>query len=173
MTPTWGGKMQHEHPACVPQPVGKSAWCEYALRYRLEPYATLKSARRLTRHGVAKCLTSNSPRLSPANISRDVGSESRHTSARGSVNGYVALITDEASRSRVKDHHTKQLQVAVGVILNSVRKETGRRLRVYQFWPKVLNLTRENLRSLDSQKPRFCSKTRRVFCPVCPRSSLS
>jgi hypothetical protein len=54
-----------------------------------------------------------------------------------------------------------------------VRKETGRRLRVYQFWPKVLNLARENLRSLDGQKPGFCSKARRMFRPVCPRSSLS
>src|ERR1700757_2591932 len=31
----------------------------------------------------------------------------------------------------------------------------------------------ENLRSLDGQKPGFCSKARRVFRPVCPRSSLS
>jgi hypothetical protein len=54
-----------------------------------------------------------------------------------------------------------------------VRKETGRRLRVYQFWPKVLNLARENLRGLDGQKPGFRSKARRVFRPVCPRPSLS
>src|SRR5208282_2656708 len=51
--------------------------------------------------------------------------------ARCSVNGYVALIADEASRSRVKDHYPKELQVAIGVTLKSVRKETGRRLRVY------------------------------------------
>ena len=111
-------------------------------------------------------------RLAPADISRDVRPESCHTSGRWSVNGYVALITDEASRSRVKDHYTKELQVAVRVPL-SVRKETGRRLRINQFWPKLLNLARKDLRSLDGQKPGFFSETRRMFRPVCPRSVLS
>ena len=115
---------------------------------------------------------SQSGRLSPADISRNVRPKSCHTSARWSVNGYVALITDEASRSRVKDHYTKELQVAVRVPL-SVRKETGRRLRIDQFWPKLLNLARKDLRSLDGQKPGFCSEARRMFRPVCPRSVLS
>src|SRR6516162_7118114 len=48
--------------------------------------------------------------LSPADISCDVRPESCHTSSRWSVNGYVALITDEASRSCVKDHYPKELQ---------------------------------------------------------------
>src|SRR6516165_6052871 len=111
-------------------------------------------------------------RLSPADISCDVRPKSCHTSARWSVNGYVALIADEASRSCIKDHDPKELQVAVRVSL-SVRKETGRRLRVYQFRPKALDLARKNLRSLDGQKPGFCSKARRMFRPVCPRSALS
>ena len=115
---------------------------------------------------------SQSGRLSPADISRKVRPKSCHTSARWSVNGYVALITDEASRSRVKDHYTKELQVGVRVPL-SVRKETGRRLRIDQFWPKLLNLARKDLRSLDGQKPGFCSEARRMFRPVCPRSVLS
>ena len=115
---------------------------------------------------------SQSGRLSPADISRNVRPKSCHTSARWSVNGYVALITDEASCSRVKDHYTKELQVAVRVPL-SVRKETGRRLRIDQFWPKLLNLARKDLRSLDGQKPGFCSEARRMFRPVCPRSVLS
>jgi hypothetical protein len=114
----------------------------------------------------------NPARLSPADISRNVRPKSCHTSARWSVNGYVALITDEASCSRVKDHYTKELQVAVRVPL-SVRKETGRRLRIDQFWPKLLNLARKDLRSLDGQKPGFCSEARRMFRPVCPRSVLS
>jgi len=67
-------------------------------------------------------------RLTPADKSRDVRPESCHTSARWSVNGYVALITDKASRFCVKDHYANELQVAVCVILNSLRKETGRRL---------------------------------------------
>jgi hypothetical protein len=111
-------------------------------------------------------------RLPPADISGDVRAESCHTSSRWSVNGYVALIADEASRSRVKDHDTKKLQVAVRISLASIRKETGRRLRVYQFWPEVLNLARENLRSLDGQKPGVCSIARRMFRPVGPRSAL-
>ena len=112
-------------------------------------------------------------RLTPADKSRDVRPESCHTSARWSVNGYVALIADKASRSCVKDHYAKELQVAVRVSL-SVRKETGRRLRVYQFWPKALDdLARKNLRSLDGQKSGFCSEARRMFRPVCPRSALS
>ena len=112
-------------------------------------------------------------RLSPADISRDVRPETRDTSSRWSINGDVALITHEAARSRVKDHYPKELQVAVAVALKSVRKETGGGLRVYQFRPEVLNLARENLRSLDGQKPWFCCKARRVFRPVCPGSSLS
>src|SRR5215469_8643585 len=95
----------------------------------------------------SETLCDQSGRLSPADISRNVRCKSCHTSSRWSVNGYVALMTDEASRSRVKDHYTKALQVAVRVPL-SVRKETGRRLRVNQFWPKLLNLARKDLRSL-------------------------
>jgi len=68
------------------------------------------------------------------------------------------MIADEVSRFGVVDHYADELQVAVAVTLKSVRKETGRRLRVYQFWPKVLNLAWENLRSLHGQKPGFCSK---------------
>jgi hypothetical protein len=112
-------------------------------------------------------------RLSPTDISRDVRPESCHTSARWSVNGYVALITDEASRSRVKDHYTQKPQVAVSIILKSVSKKTGRRLRVNQFWPKILNLARKNVRSLDGQKLGFWSEASRMFCPVCPCSALS
>src|SRR5215472_12039917 len=67
-------------------------------------------------------------RLSPTDISRDVRPESCHTSGRWSVNGYVALLADEASRSCVKDQYAFELQVAVCVILHSLRKETGRRL---------------------------------------------
>src|SRR6202023_2570659 len=85
----------------------------------------------------------------------------------------IALITDDVSRSGVKDHHAEELQVAIAVILYPVRKETGRRLRVNQFWPKVLNFAWKNLRGLDGQKPGFCSKAQRVFCPVSPRSSFS
>jgi len=66
-------------------------------------------------------------RLAPADISRDVRPESCHTSGQWSVNGYVALIADEAARSCVKDHYAKELQVAVRISL-SMRKETGRRL---------------------------------------------
>jgi hypothetical protein len=124
------------------------------------------------RAGTPRRAKSQAGRLSPADISRDVGPKSCHTSARWSVNGYVALITDEASRSRVKDHYTKELQVAVRVPL-SVRKKTGRRLRIDQLWPKLLNLARKDLRSLDGQKPGFCSEARRMFRPVCPRSVLS
>src|ERR1700738_4165026 len=91
--------------------------------------------------------------LSPADVSRDVRSESRYPSARWSVNGYIALIAVETSRFDVVDHDAKQLQVTVCVTLNSVSKETGRRLRVYQFRIKALNLGRENLRSLYGQKP--------------------
>lgn len=47
--------------------------------------------------------------LSPADISRDVMSESCHTSARWSVNGYVALITDETSGLRVVDHNAVKI----------------------------------------------------------------
>ena len=125
------------------------------------------------RDGNAKERAGCHQRLSPADISRDVRPESCHTSARWSVNGYVALIADEASRFGVVDHYAEELQVTVCATLNSVRKETCCRLRVDQFWPKVLNLARENLRSLDGQKPWFRCKTRRVFHPVCPGSSLS
>ena len=64
--------------------------------------------------------------LPPANISRNVRSKPCDTSARRSVNGYVALIADETSCSRVKDHYTEELQVAVGISLGSVRKEANR-----------------------------------------------
>ena len=82
-------------------------------------------------------------------------------------------MTDEAPRPGVKDHDPQKLQVAVAVIFESVGKETGRCLRVDQFWPKILNLARENLRSLDGQKPGFCSVARRVLRPVRPRSPFS
>jgi hypothetical protein len=88
--------------------------------------------------------------LSPTDISRNVRPESGHTSAWRSVYGYVAPIIDEVSRSRVEDHYTEELQIAVGITLDPVRKETGRGLRVNKLWPKLLNLARENLRSLDS-----------------------
>jgi hypothetical protein len=39
-----------------------------------------------------------------ANISRDVRSESRYSSARRSVNGYIALIAYESSHFRIVDH---------------------------------------------------------------------
>jgi hypothetical protein len=56
----------------------------------------------------------------------------------------IAVLFGEAGRQRiyspgetacfrVVDHYAKELQVAVAVTLDSVRKETGRRLRVYQF----------------------------------------
>jgi hypothetical protein len=64
-------------------------------------------------------------------------------------------------------------QLAITSLVLSMAKETGRRLRINEFRIKALNLARENLRSLDSQKPGFCSKTGRVFRPVCSRSSLS
>src|SRR6266481_8757309 len=97
-------------------------------------------------------------------------SESRYPSARWSVNGYIALIADETSCFGVVNQDSKKLQVAVRVTLVSVRKEASGRLRVYQFWPKVLNLGWKNLRSLHGQKPGFCSKPRRMFRPESPRS---
>ena len=36
-----------------------------------------------------------------------------------------------------------------------------------------MDLARKNLRCLDGQKPGFCSEARRIFRPVCPRSTLS
>ena len=72
---------------------------------------------------------------------------------------YIALIAHETSRIGIVDHYAEELQVTVSITLSSVRKEACRRLRVYQFWPKALNLGRENLRSLHGQKPGFCSKT--------------
>jgi hypothetical protein len=73
-------------------------------------------------------------------------------------------------RFRVVNHDAKKLQVAVRVTLVSVSKEAGGRLRVYQFWPKALNLARENLRSPHGQKPGFWPKPRRMFRPESPRS---
>jgi hypothetical protein len=111
--------------------------------------------------------------LAPAYISCDVRPESSHAPARWSIHGDVALTANEAARSGVKDHNPKELQIAVGVILDAVGEEAGRRLRVNQFWPQVLNFTRKYLRSFDGQKPWVRSKARCVFCPVGPGSSLS
>src|SRR6476660_6860473 len=83
--------------------------------------------------------------LSPADVSRDVRSESRYPSSRWSVNGYIALISDEMSRFGVVDHYAEELQVTECAL--SVRKGTCCCLGVDQFWPKVLNLVWENLRS--------------------------
>ena len=44
-------------------------------------------------------------RLPPSNISREVGSESCHTSARWSIHGNVALITNEMTGFRIVDHN--------------------------------------------------------------------
>ena len=76
------------------------------------------------------CISRGAHELSPTDISRDVRPESRHAAARWSVHGYVALMTDETARSGIENHDTKELQVAVGVIFQSVRKKTGGRLRV-------------------------------------------
>jgi hypothetical protein len=89
------------------------------------------------------------PPLAPTDISCDVGAESGYGSAGRSINGDVALTTNEAARSGVKYHNPKELQIAVGVVLHPVREEAGRRLRVNQFWPEVLNLARKYLRSFD------------------------
>ena len=70
--------------------------------------------------------------LSPADVSRDVRSESRYPSSRWSVNGYIALIADEMSRFGVVDHYAVELQVTVCVTLNSVRKVTCCRFQVVQ-----------------------------------------
>jgi hypothetical protein len=111
--------------------------------------------------------------LAPTDISCDVGAESSHASARGSINRNVALVADEVARSGVKDHNPPELQIAIGVILHPVREEAGRCLRVDQFRPQVLNFARKNLRSFDGQKPGVCPEACCVFCPVGPRSSLS
>ena len=47
-------------------------------------------------------------------------------------------IAHEMTRTGVKDHNPTELKIAV--IIKSLSKETGSRLRVDQFWPKVLNL---------------------------------
>jgi hypothetical protein len=43
--------------------------------------------------------------LPPTDISREVGSESCHTSARWSIHGNVALITNEMTGFRIVDHN--------------------------------------------------------------------
>ena len=76
------------------------------------------------------CISRGTHELSPANISCDVRAESRHAAARWSIHGDVTLITDKVSCLGVENHDTKKLQVAVGVIFQSVRKKTGGGLRV-------------------------------------------
>jgi hypothetical protein len=119
-----------------------------------------------------RSLTGPARQLSPADISRNVRPEPRHAPPGRSINGYVALIADEASGLGVIDHHPKELQVAVAVS-PSMRKEASGGLRINQFWPEVLNLAGKNLRSLDGQKPWLRSKTRGVFSPVGLGSYLS
>jgi hypothetical protein len=94
----------------------------------------------------------------PADVSRDVRSESRYPSSRWSVNGYIALIADEMSRFGVVDHYAVELQVTVRVTLNSVRKVTCCCLRVDQFWPKVLNFEAfESYLIFVNKKRSICS----------------
>ena len=58
-------------------------------------------------------------------------------------------IAHEMTCTGVKDHNPTELKIAV--IIKSLSKETGSRLRVDQFWPKVLNLAREYFRCLNSE----------------------
>ena len=83
--------------------------------------------------------------LSPSNVSCQVRSESGYTPAGWIVNGYISLIADEISRCCIVDHDAGKLQIAVGVVFKSMRKKAAGRLRIYQFWPKFLDLGRENL----------------------------
>jgi hypothetical protein len=47
------------------------------------------------------------------------------------------------------DHYPKELQVAVAVS-PAMRKEAAGGLRIYQFWPEVLNFAGKNFRGLNS-----------------------
>jgi hypothetical protein len=75
--------------------------------------------------------------LSPADVWRDVRSESRYRFSRWSVNGFIALIAYEMSRFGVVDHYAEELQVTVCITLNSVRKETGRCLTLAPLVPQA------------------------------------
>ena len=48
-------------------------------------------------------------RLSPADVSRDVRAESGQSSARRSIDGHVALITNKPSGFRVVDHNAMKI----------------------------------------------------------------
>jgi hypothetical protein len=45
----------------------------------------------------------------------------------------------------VEDHYPAQLKIAVSLLIKAMREETGSRLRVNQFRPKILDLARKYL----------------------------
>lgn len=66
----------------------------------------------------------------------------------------------------VKDHNPMEVKIAVSLLIKSVRKETGSRLRVNQFRPKTLDLAREYFRCLNSEINRVRSKFCSMLFPV-------
>jgi hypothetical protein len=81
--------------------------------------------------------------------SGDVVSKAGDTSTLGCIDRNESAIAHKVTSASIIYHNAFELQVAEAA--PALRKITGRRLRIYHFRPKELNLARKNLRSLDSE----------------------
>ena len=70
--------------------------------------------------------------LSPADVSRDVRSESRYPSSRWSVNGDKALIADEMSRFGVVDIRQKLAAAAIKLLSQHGSLDTASALFIWE-----------------------------------------
>jgi hypothetical protein len=89
----------------------------------------------------------------------------KHSQWRG-VDRDKSAVTDEVTRSNIKDHDPAELQTTVGLLVRSARKETGRSFRVDEFGPQILNFAGKYFRCLNSQKDRVRPEFGGMLFPV-------
>jgi hypothetical protein len=109
---------------------------------------------------------SGSTPIGKTDVPGDVIVKARQTPQWRRVDRNKSPIAHEMTRANVKDHNPVELEIAVSLLIKSVRKETGSRLRVDQFRPKTLDLAREDFRCLNGKINRVRSKFCSMLFPV-------
>jgi hypothetical protein len=88
--------------------------------------------------------------IGKTDVPGDVIVKTRQTPQWRRVDRNKSSIAYEMARTDVKDHNPMEVKIAVSLLIESVRKEAGSRLRINQFRPKTLDLAREYFRCLKS-----------------------